>query len=193
MAARRSLGARTVLYPTPVLVVGTYDADDHPNIMTVAWGGICCSKPPCIAISVRSSRQTYANLQHHRAFTVNLPAADQVAEADYAGGVSGSKIDKFAATGLTAVPAEHVHAPLVGEFPLALECRVIQVLDLGAHTMFVGEILDVSGLEAALADDGAIDVERVGVVTYIPGKEAYYGLGPQLGRAFSMGKKFNAE
>lgn len=59
--------------------------------------------------------------------------------------------------------------------------------------MFVGEIVDVSGLEAAMADDGAVDVERVGIVSYIPGKETYYGLGPQLGRAFSVGKKFDAE
>ena len=193
MAGKRSLGARTLIYPAPVLVVGSYDAEDHPDIMTVAWGCICSSKPPCVAVSIRPSRQSHANITHHQAFTVNLPAAHQVAEADYVGTVSGGDVDKFAATGLTAVRAEHVHAPSVAEFPLVLECRVLHTLELGAHTMFVGEILDVKADEDALGPDGKVDLDAVGLVSYIPGAETYHGLGPSLGGAFSVGKKFKGD
>jgi len=193
MANKRSLGARTLLYPAPVLVIGTYDAEDNPNIMTVAWGGICCSKPPCVAVSIRPARLSHANITRHQAFTVSLPAAHQVAEADYIGTVSGHDVDKFAATGLTPVRAEHVHAPGVGEFPVVLECRVVHVAELGAHTMFVGEILDVKVDEEALGPDGKVDIDKVGPLTYIPGEEAYYRLGPSLGRTFSVGKKFKTD
>lgn len=193
MTGKRSLGARTLLYPTPVLVVGTYDAEDRPNIMTVAWGGICCSKPPCVAVSVRAATQSHGNIKYYQAFTVNLPAAHQVAEADFAGIASGRNVDKFAATGLTPVRAEHVHAPGVAEFPVVLECRVVHTAELGLHTLFVGEILDVKVDEEALGPDGRVDIERVGLVTYIPGGETYHGLGPSLGRAFSVGNKFRTD
>jgi flavin reductase (DIM6/NTAB) family NADH-FMN oxidoreductase RutF len=193
MADKRSLGARTLLYPSPVLVVGTYDAEDNPDIMTVAWGGICCSKPPCVAVSIRAGRLSHANIMHHQAFTVNLPAAHQVAEADFVGTVSGRDVDKFAATGLTAVRAEHVHAPCVAEFPIALECRVVHIAELGAHTMFVGEILDAKVDEEALGPDGKVDIDGVGFLTYIPGEESYRGLGPSVGEAFSVGKKFKVD
>ncbi len=193
MADKRSLGARTLLYPAPVLVVGTYDAEDNPDIMTVAWGGIVCSKPPCVSVCIRAGRLSHANIMHHQAFTVSLPAAHHVAEADYIGTVSGHDVDKFAATGLTPVRAEHVHAPGVGEFPVVLECRVVHVAELGAHTMFVGEILDVKADETVLGPDGKVDLDAAGLVTYIPGAETYYGLGPSLGHAFSVGKKFKAD
>lgn len=192
MAEKRSLGAQTLLYPTPVLVVGTYDAEDRPNIMTVAWGGVCCSKPPCVAVSIRAGRLSHANIMLHQAFTVNLPAAHHVAEADFVGTVSGRDVDKFAATGLTAVRAEHVHAPGVAEFPVMLECRVVHVAELGAHTMFVGEILDSKVDEEALGPDNKIDIDGVGFLTYVLGEETYRSLGPSLGRAYSVGKKFKS-
>lgn len=193
MAGRRSLGPRTLLYPTPVLVVGTYDAEDNPNIMTVAWGGICCSKPPCVAVSLRAATHSHGNIMHHQAFTVNLPAAHHLAEADFAGIASGRNVDKFAATGLTPVRAEHVHAPGVAEFPVVLECRVVHTAELGLHTLFVGEILDVKVDEEALGPDGKVDIDRVGFLTYIPGEESYRAPGPSVGGAFSVGKKFKAD
>ena len=102
---KKSLGPGTWLYPTPVFVVGTYDAAGKPNVMTVAWGGICCSKPPCVAISVRKATYTYGNLMERRAFTISLPSEDQVVPADYFGVASGRDTDKFAAAGLTPVRA----------------------------------------------------------------------------------------
>ena len=139
---KKSLGAKTILYPTPVLVVGTYD-DRKPNVMTVAWGGICCSVPPCVAVSLRKATYSYGNIVRRKAFTVSVPSERHVKEADYFGIASGRNEDKFAATGLTPVRSELVDAPYVKEFPLMLECRLVHTFELGLHTQFVGEILDV--------------------------------------------------
>ena len=140
---KKSLGAKTIVYPTPVLVVGTYDKDGKPNVMTVAWGGICCSVPPCIAVSLRKATYSYGNIVSRKAFTVSVPSERHVKEADYFGIASGRAEDKFAATGLTPVRSDLVNAPYVQEFPLVLECRLAHTFELGLHTQFVGEILDV--------------------------------------------------
>ena len=103
---KKSLGPGTWLYPTPVFVIGTYDAAGKPNVMTVAWGGICCSKPPCVAISVRKATYTYGNLMERRAFTISLPGEAQAVPADFFGVVSGRDTDKFAVAGLTPVRSE---------------------------------------------------------------------------------------
>ena len=115
---KKSLGPGTWLYPTPVFVVGTYDAAGKPNVMTVAWGGICCSKPPCVAISVRKATYTYGNLMERRAFTISLPTQDQVVPADFFGVASGRDIDKFAAAGLTAVRVRVGRCPVRRRVPV---------------------------------------------------------------------------
>ncbi len=101
---KKSLGAKTILYPTPVLVVGTYDLQGKPNVMTAAWGGICCSEPPCVAVSLRKATYSYHNIVHRKAFTVSVPSERYVKDADYFGIVSGRTDDKFAAAELTAGP-----------------------------------------------------------------------------------------
>ena len=147
---KTSLGPRTLVYPTPVFIVGTYDDEDKPNVMAVAWGGICCSKPPCVSIAVRKATYTYGNLVARKAFTVSIPSCEHVAAADYFGMASGRDEDKFAVTGLTPVRSEVVDAPYVDEFPLALECSIVHVAELGLHTLFVGEIKDVKAEESGL-------------------------------------------
>jgi len=122
---KASLGARTLIYPTPVLVVGTFDEAGRPNVMTASWGGICCSQPPCIAISLRKATYTYKNIEERRAFTISIPSEQHVKEVDYFGLVSGRDTDKFAATKLTPVRSQVVNAPYVKEFPLVLECKLI--------------------------------------------------------------------
>lgn len=185
---KTSLGAKTLVYPTPVFIVGTYDAQGRPNVMAVAWGGICCSKPPCLAISVRKATYTYGNLMERKAFTVSIPSRDYVVEADYFGIASGRDVDKFAASGLTPVRSELVDAPYVGEFPLVLECKVVHTAELGLHTMFVGEILDVKAEESCLSSDGKLSAELVRPFTWAPSENVYYALGEQLGQGFSQGK-----
>lgn len=190
---KRSLGAKTIALPTPVWVVGTYGDHDKPNLVTVAWGGICCSDPPCVAISLRKARHSYDAIIARKAFTVNIPSERYVAEADFAGIASGKTTDKFAAAGLTAERSEVVDAPLIAEFPLVLECRLIHTIELGVHTQFIGEIVDVKADEEVLDVQGVPTADRVKAITFDPGGRHYMATGRKLGLAYSIGKKFIQE
>jgi flavin reductase (DIM6/NTAB) family NADH-FMN oxidoreductase RutF len=185
---KKSLGAKTIVYPTPVFVVGTYDENDRPNVMTVAWGGICCSRPPCVAVSLRKATYSHGNIVRRKAFTVGIPSQDHVRQADYFGMASGRKEDKFAATGLTAVKSELVDAPYVEEFPLVLECRLLHTFELGLHTQFVGEIVDVKADQSVLDEQGLPDIEKIRPLLFAPETHRYHGVGRFLGEAFSIGK-----
>ena len=147
---KNSLGAKTLLYPTPVCVIGTYDTSGKPNVMTAAWVGICCSSPPCIAVSLLKATYTFGNIMNRKAFTVCIPSEEYAKHADYFGMVSGKDVDKFAASGLTPQKSEVVNAPLVKEFPVALECRLQSFVEIGLHTEFIGGIMDVKSDEACL-------------------------------------------
>ena len=189
---KRSLGARAAAYPTPVFIVGTYDADNRPNAMAVAWGGICCSEPPCVAVSVRKATYTYGNLVERRAFTVSIPSVDHVEVTDYCGLVSGREVDKFAVTGLTPVRSDLVDAPYVDEFPVVLECKVVNVTELGLHIQFVGQILDVKADESCLDESGKLSAGLVRAFSWAPLDNHYYATGEQVGRGFTAGKVFQA-
>lgn len=108
---KRDLGPKDLIFPAPVLIVGTYGQDGTPNAMNVAWGGICSSVPPAVAISIRETRRTFANIQAKGAFTVAIATEDLMVQADYVGLVSGSKGNKLEKAGLRTVKSEHVDAP----------------------------------------------------------------------------------
>ncbi len=184
---KKSIGAKTIVYPTPVFVVGTYDPQGRPNAMTAAWGGICCSVPPCVAVALREATYTYGNLMREKAFTISLPSEEYVREADYFGIASGRDEDKFAVTGLTAVKSDLVNAPYIKEFPFVLECRVIHHYRIGLHTQFIGEILDIKVEEDRLGEKGA-DIEKIRPLLWAPDNRGYYGIGRWLGKAFSIGR-----
>jgi len=92
---KKSFGAKTLIYPTPVWIIGTYDKSGKPNAMTIAWGGVCSSQPPCVAVSIRSATYTHGNIMERKAFTVNVPSASHVKFADYFGLVSGGQLINF--------------------------------------------------------------------------------------------------
>ncbi len=188
---KKSIGAKTILYPAPVLVVGTYDQAGKPNAMTVAWGGICCSKPPCVTISLRKATYSYGNILERKAYTVNIPTEKYVKQADYFGIASGRTEDKFVATGLTPVKSDLVDAPYIREFPMVLECQVIYVHEIGLHTQFIGEILDIKVDEEMLDEQGMPDLEKILPLIYAPQFRAYYGIGKKLCDAFSAGRELN--
>lgn len=190
---KKSLGAKTILYPTPVLAVCTYDAEGKPNVMTAAWGGICCSVPPCVAVSLRKATYSHGNILHRKAFTVCVPSEKHVRAADYFGIASGRTEDKFAAAGLTPARSELADAPYVREFPLVLECRLAHVFELGLHTQFVGEILDVKADEEMLDAAGKPDIEKLRPMLYATECREYYGIGQSLGQAFSIGKEISRD
>ena len=156
--------------------------------MTIAWGGICCSKPSCVAISIRKATYTYGNIIERKAFTVNVPSEEYAKEADYFGMVSGKDTDKFSITGLTPLKSDMVDAPYVREFPLILECKVINIVEIGLHTQFIGEIIDVKADESALNEKGFPDIGKVKPILFSPEMRAYHKVGGYLGEAFSIGK-----
>jgi flavin reductase (DIM6/NTAB) family NADH-FMN oxidoreductase RutF len=119
---------------------------------------------------------------------VNIPAQSQASLVDYFGIVSGRDADKFAKTGLTAVKSELVNAPYIAEFPLIFECALLQVVEIGLHTQFIGEIKDAKADPTVLGPDNMLDMVKMGAVIYNPHAREYYGLGELLGTAFSMGK-----
>ncbi len=185
---KKSLGAKTLAQPAPAWVVGSYDAHGKPNIMTIAWGGICCSQPPCVTISLRKETYTYGCIKERKAYTVNIPSASLVKEVDYVGTVSGRTIDKFALTNLTPVRSELVDAPYIQEFPVVIECRVLHTLEIGLHTQFIGEIVDIKADESVLGEQGMADICKVKPLIFDTGQGAYYGIGERIGKAFSIGK-----
>ncbi len=185
---KKSLGAKMLAMPLPVWVIGSYGADGAPCLMTAAWCGVCCSEPPCVAVAVRKTRLSHGNIMARRAFTANVPAARYAAAVDYIGLVSGKDVDKFRAAGLTAVRGEHVDAPYVAEFPVALECAVTETVDLGSHTLFVGRIADAKADAAVLGADGLPALAQVDPLVCSPADKQYYAVGRSLGRTYSLGR-----
>lgn len=186
---KKSLGAITIVHPTPVLVIGTYDRNGKANVMTAAWAGICCSAPPCVGVSLRKVTYTYGNIMERKAFTVNVPSEDYIKQADYFGIASGRDVDKLSKAGLTPVKSELVDAPYVKEFPLVLECRLLNAVEIGLHTQFIGEILDVKAEADVLGGDGMPEIEKVKPIAFAPESRSYHGLGKNLGKAFSIGRE----
>ncbi len=185
---KKSLGPKTLLYPAPVWIIGSYDKNNKPDAMAAAWAGICCSDPACVSVAIRPARQTYANITKKKAFTVNVPSEKYVKQADYFGIASGKTADKFKLTGLTPVKSELVDAPYVKEFPLVAECRLIKILELGAHSLFIGEILDVKADQEILAENGLPDVNKLNTFLFSPCDKNYYKTGSYLAQGYSVGK-----
>jgi len=185
---KKSIGAKTILYPTPVLIVGTYDKDGKANAMAAAWGGICCSKPPCVTVSLRKATYSYGSIVENKAYTLSIPSVKYASEADYFGIASGKTEDKFKATGLTPVKSDLVNAPYIKEFPLILECKLLHTFEIGLHTQFIGEILDVKADEAVLSEKGIPDIQKIDPVLYATAEKEYFSIGNKIGAAFSIGK-----
>jgi len=145
-----------------------------------------------VAVSLREATYTHGNIMERKAFTVNVPSEDHSREADYIGTASGRNVDKFAVTGLTPVRSEIVDAPYVAEFPLVLECRLLRTVEIGLHTQFIGEIVDVKAEDSILTEDGAPDIWKIRPIIYSPGNREYGSTGERLGTAFKIGEKFSA-
>ena len=181
---KKNFGAKTLCYPMPVFIIGTYDPDGTPNAMNTAWGGISEEKE--ISICVDSSHKTAENLVARGAFTVSMATAQYMAACDYVGIVSGNKEpEKFAKAGFHATKSEFVDAPLIDELPMALECRVISYDSESCR--LVGEIVNVCADEGVLGEDGKVDVKKLQPITYDSIHHQYLVLGESVGQAFQAG------
>ena len=182
---RKNFGAKAMLYPMPVLIIGTYDAQGNPNAMNAAWGGI--SEEDEISICVSQDHKTTFNFLKTRAFTVSVADAENVVAADYVGIATGNKEpNKIAKCGWTAEKSEFVNAPLFRELPFALECEVRSYDPESCR--LVGRIVNVCADERILTD-GKVDLSKFHPITYDPCSNSYVALGTVVGKAFSDGKK----
>lgn len=178
--SRVNFGTKPIMYPMPVLIVGTYDENGVPDAMNAAWGIITDMNE--ISISM-STHKTTENLAKTGAFTVSIATEDTVVPCDYVGVESAKKVpDKFAKAGFHATKSEFVNAPLIDELPMALECKV-KSFDNG---ILVGEIVNVNADESILTD-GQIDPAKLKPITYDPVNNTYIGLGKKVGNAFKDG------
>ncbi len=183
---RKNFGPKAILYPMPVLIIGTYDENGVPNAMNAAWGGI--SEETEISICVSDEHKTAENVLKTGAFTVSIADKNNATEADYVGIVSGNKEkDKIAKCGWTAEKSGFVDAPLFAELALTLECKLISYDK--STCRLVGEIVNVSADESILDENGKVDLQKFMPITYDPIHHTYRTLGEIVGKAFSDGKK----
>ena len=182
-----------MLYPVPAVMVscGHYENpgdEAHCNIITVAWSGTVCSDPAMVYVSIRPSRHSYSIIKETGEFVINLTTAALTRAMDYCGVRSGRDHNKFAEMQLTAQPANTVKAPLIGESPVNIECKVTQILPLGTHDMFLAEVKAVRVNEDLLDETGKLQLEKAGLIAYSHG--TYYELGKALGKfGYSVQKK----
>lgn len=182
---RKNLGKKTWLFPCPVLIIGTYDENGNADAMNAAWGGIYDTNQVMLCLS--DDHKTAKNILAKKAFTVSFATATHVVEADYVGIVSANDVpDKLTKAGLHAVKSETVDAPLIAEYPVAIECTLAKVNEDG---IFVGNIVNVSADESVLDADGKLDIGKAGFIAYNSAAHDYRVLGQKVGNAFSDGKK----
>ena len=185
--SRRTLKGGTLLCPLPA-VMATVGTMEKPNIITVAWCGILSSDPARAYISVRPSRYSHGLLKEGGEFVINLTTEKLARATDFAGIYTGAKVDKFAKFSLTPIASENVAPPTIKESPLALECRVFDVISMGTHDVFMADIISVSADEEYFDENDKLRLDKAGLMAYSHGE--YYALGRKLGKfGFSTAKK----
>ena len=175
-------------YPQPVLIIGTYDADGVPDAMNVGWGGLVGGG--YVEINISQGHKTTENLRLKGAFTVSFADRAHLTEADYVGLVSGHTTpDKIARAGLTPVRSAFVDAPLFEEFPLTLECQVVERSDGPGGVRIVGQVVNMSADEAILGEDGLVDADKAQFLSFDRVRRVYRLLGGVVGQAYHDGQK----
>ena len=177
-----------MLYPLPVVMVSVADKEGRPNIITIAWAGTICSNPPMVSISVRPERHSYSIIKETKEFVINLTTKELAYATDYCGVKSGRDVDKFKEMKLTAVPGKEVKAPLIGESPVCLECKVRDIVPLGSHDMFIADVVAVHADEKYMDEKGKFHLENAEPIVYSHG--SYMTTGETIGTfGYSVKKK----
>ena len=180
---RKNFGAKPILYPQAVFIIGSYDENGNADAMNAAWGGVAGVNKIFMCIS---SHKSTDNILARKAFTVSMGTADQMVACDYVGIVSANnEPEKMKKSGFHTVKSEYVDAPVIEELPMTLECRLISY-DPETHYMF-GEVVNVSADEAILGEDGNIDIAKLRPIIFDGIHAAYHVIGEKVGNAFADG------
>jgi flavin reductase (DIM6/NTAB) family NADH-FMN oxidoreductase RutF len=178
----------TALFPCPVVLVSCVDSTGNPNIITLAWAGTICSEPPMVGVSIRPTRYSYQLIKDTKEFVVNIPPAKFIQETDYCGVASGKDVDKFYETKFTPEKAQKVNVPMIQECPVNLECVLTDTISLGAHDLFLGEVVQVHIDENVLDEKGKIDFSKADPFVFNIGE--YWNLNKKIGSyGFSQQRK----
>lgn len=185
--SRVSFKPGTFIYPLPAVMVSLGDMENS-NILTVAWTGIVSSDPATTYISIRKERYSYDIINKTKEFCINLTTEELAYATDYVGVKTGAKEDKFKTLNLTKEKASIVKCPMIKESPVSIECKVIEVKEMGSHDMFLAEIVAVNVDEKYIDETNKFDMDRCNLIAYSHGQ--YYTLGKKIGKfGFSVKKK----
>lgn len=183
---KKDLGTHPYLFPMPVLMIATYGDNDKVDVMNMAWGGICAQN--MVALNIDAKHKTTANINARKAFTLSIADIPHLAESDFFGIASGNKMeDKFERTGMHAVKSEKVDAPVVEEYPLTLECEVVEMGQTVSGFRVVGKIVGVLAEESVLDENGKVNPLKLNAFVYDEFQMGYYSLGEKIGQAWKSG------
>ena len=182
----KDFGVKPYLYPMPTYMIGTYNEDDTVDVMMMAWGGICAED--MVALNLEEDHKTVANLRARKAFTLSVPGTDTMKESDFFGIATANKVpDKFARSGLHAEKSSRVDAPIVTEYPLTLECEVVEFQDQPYGLRVLGKIVNVLANEKVLDEKGKIDAAKLNAFAFDQMRNGYYAMGEKIGQAWNAG------
>ena len=181
----------TMMYPAPAVVANAYDEDGNADACTLAFATMCSHHPPAVMIAINSTlkRKTLKSILHSKEFCLAYPSVEHVAEVDYLGIESGYKEDKLAKIGFTHQRGEKVNAPIINEFKVSVECRVMHIAEVGSHTQITGEIVNVQSDEDVMTNN-KIDFLKLDPLAYDDITHSYYRTGEKIADAFKVGLKF---
>lgn len=183
---KKDLGLVQAVYPMPVLMVATYDKNEKVNVMNAAWGQICDDDK--IILFIGEGKKTWLNIKASKAFTVSLADEAHVDVADFFGIASGNKIDdKFERTGYHSTKSDKVQAPIIEEFPVAMECELLEFLKTDYVSGIVGKIVNVKAEENVLSENGKIDPVKLKALTFDQFQHGYYTTGEKIAKAWDAG------
>jgi flavin reductase (DIM6/NTAB) family NADH-FMN oxidoreductase RutF len=178
---KTEFGPSEALYPVPVVLVSCSDKiKKRANIITIAWCGVICSNPPLISVSIRRSRYSHKLIKDAGDFVINIPSKNILKQADLCGVRSGKNTDKFRDCGFTEMPPSAISSAMIKECPVNIECRLKDVLNLGSHDMFIGQVLKVHVDNDILDENGSIDYAKAAPLVYTQG--SYREVGKEIGR-----------
>lgn len=183
---KKDLGVKPYLFPMPVLMISTYGDGDVVDVMNMAWGGICAEN--MVSLNIGEDHKTSENIKKRGAFTLSIADIPHMEAADFFGIATGNKMtDKFERSGLTAVKSGKVDAPVVDEFPLTLECKVVEAKNevYGFHV--IGEIVGVLADESVLDEKGKVDPAKLNAFAFDQFQNGYYAIGEKVGQAWNAG------
>ena len=191
LANRTQMGAKLFITPQPALMIGTYDENGNPDVMMAAWGGQCDGNQVCFRLS---PHRTTTNLRATKEFTLSFATQRDVAQSDYFGMVSANDVpDKVARAGFTVTKSTNINAPIINEYPLTLECRVLEIMERDNGGCFViGEIVNTIA-DPSILTDGNIDLDKLQPVVFDAASLSYRSVGAKVGQAWGSGKAYVKE